>query len=640
MSEQEACAADKTDANTYLKSICDLLTEGKSKFFIPSYQRGYRWTCRQVEDLLNDILEFSEDKQKKSDEKKDLNDYYCLQPLIVKKREHSADKWEVIDGQQRLTTMHIIFSFLKIKEKLPVCIDLEKFEIQYETREQQGCNSADFLKEIHKKSASEAENNVDFLYMLNAYKTIEKWCTEHKINIGDLLNNVKFIWYDVNKDHKEEDSRDVFSRFNMGKIQLTNAELIKALFLQRKNFGDHAETIRRKQLEIAMEWDTIELSLQDDDFWYFLNTKKCETPTRIEFIFDLISNKQENSDKDHSFRCFYDKLKAKSGDNLSKSIREEWMKVRSYHLIFREWFEDDEFYQMIGFMIATKYKISDLIVLHDENKSKANFKEKLKEKIRMDLCSTHLDSSFVDNLKYNDGNDNWIKNILLWFNVKYTSLQYENNKIYRFPFGYYNRENISWSLEHIHAQNSEELKTKKEWECWFKDHYDILNELKNKKIFQSNSDKEEIEKVISEFSKVYNSKTKELNRMSDLNAEQEISHDILDKYSNVKNNTFNLFDIFTDQNLHGIGNLALLDSRSNTKLSDSIFSVKRQKIIDIDKARKSIFIPPCTRYVFMKYFTKYPSQFYYWSKDDTDDYIKAIKITLEASLLADEGENK
>ncbi|WGZ92895.1 MAG: DUF262 domain-containing protein [Candidatus Thiothrix putei] len=613
-------------ANDKLVPVKDLLNK---KFLIPSYQRGYRWTCRQVNDLLDDILEFS---------KNNVDSYYCLQPLIVKEIENGEYQgfWEVIDGQQRLTTIHIIFSYLSFKEKLPVCIDLENFEIRYETREQQGHSSAVFLKEINEKSKPEAENNVDFLHMFYAYNTIEKWCGIYEINVGDLLNNVKFIWYDVNK---EEDSHEVFARFNMGKIQLTNAELIKALFLQQKNFGDHAETIRRKQLEIAMEWDTIELSLQDDDFWYFLNKKKCETPTRIEFIFDLISKKQEKSDKDHSFRYFYGKLKAKNGIQLSKDLHEEWMKVKNYHLVFREWFEDDELYQMVGFLIAAKKcEISDLKIEY-ETKSKVDFKTDLKEKIKNTLELSKPKSDFIDGLSY-DKNKELIKNILLWFNIKHTSLQYENNKIYRFPFGYYNRENISWSLEHIHAQNSEELKTKKEWERWFKDHHGVLKELQEKTNLQSEVDKKEVDKIIHELSNFYDDENEKLNGISELKDEQEISRDIIDQYSKIKDMVFSLFDKCFHHNLHGIGNLALLDSRSNTKLSNSIFIVKRQNIIDIDKAGSRIFVPPCTRYVFMKYFTKYPSQFYYWGKNDADDYIKAIKVTLEASLLADEGKNK
>ena len=61
--------------NIELKSVSELLG---MKFFIPSYQRGYRWTEQQVMDLLNDIWEFS---QKKTSE------FYCLQPLVVKRKD-------------------------------------------------------------------------------------------------------------------------------------------------------------------------------------------------------------------------------------------------------------------------------------------------------------------------------------------------------------------------------------------------------------------------------------------------------------------------------------------------------------------------------------------------------------------------
>ena len=102
-----------------LKSVNELLG---MKFFIPSYQRGYRWTYLQIENLLNDIWEFC----------KGVNgDFYCLQPLVVKEREkdgllakikqaESIEKvknllkkeWTVIDGQQRLTTIYLILKAL------------------------------------------------------------------------------------------------------------------------------------------------------------------------------------------------------------------------------------------------------------------------------------------------------------------------------------------------------------------------------------------------------------------------------------------------------------------------------------------------------------------------------------------------
>ena len=81
-----------------LRSIRDLIN-AKEKFYIPSYQRGYRWTEQQVLDLLNDILEF---RNKNSG-------FYCLQPVVVKKL--SNGYWELLDGQQRLTTLFIILKY-------------------------------------------------------------------------------------------------------------------------------------------------------------------------------------------------------------------------------------------------------------------------------------------------------------------------------------------------------------------------------------------------------------------------------------------------------------------------------------------------------------------------------------------------
>ena len=63
--------------NIGLKSIGELFG---TRFFVPNYQRGYRWTQQQVIDLLNDIKEFNEER----------DGFYCLQPLVVKQREEDT----------------------------------------------------------------------------------------------------------------------------------------------------------------------------------------------------------------------------------------------------------------------------------------------------------------------------------------------------------------------------------------------------------------------------------------------------------------------------------------------------------------------------------------------------------------------
>lgn len=92
-----------SDTVVRLKTIADLQNESV-KFYIDAYQRGYRWTRNEVRDLLDDIREFSQVK------KPDDGAFYCLQPIIVTRKE-DGDGWKVIDGQQRLTTLYLIYSF-------------------------------------------------------------------------------------------------------------------------------------------------------------------------------------------------------------------------------------------------------------------------------------------------------------------------------------------------------------------------------------------------------------------------------------------------------------------------------------------------------------------------------------------------
>ena len=107
-----------------IKSVGDLLG---MKFLIPSYQRGYRWTEKQVKDLLNDVNEFEPRKIPDSDEET----WYCLQPLVVKRidendsrlpKDNKTNWYEVIDGQQRLTTIFIILKLIDKENIFPTII--------------------------------------------------------------------------------------------------------------------------------------------------------------------------------------------------------------------------------------------------------------------------------------------------------------------------------------------------------------------------------------------------------------------------------------------------------------------------------------------------------------------------------------
>ena len=72
------------------------ILEIEGKFWVPDYQRGYRWGTTEVELLLNDIMENREQHGKN----------YYLQPIVVKTID--KDYYELIDGQQRLTTSMLL----------------------------------------------------------------------------------------------------------------------------------------------------------------------------------------------------------------------------------------------------------------------------------------------------------------------------------------------------------------------------------------------------------------------------------------------------------------------------------------------------------------------------------------------------
>ena len=136
-------------------------TLSQRSFFVPSYQRGYRWTPDEVRELLEDIRQFSEQKSR------DPEEFYCLQPLVV--RRLVSGQWEVIDGQQRLTTIYLITRYInemwrgRDKDRM--------LELDYESRER----TKEFLESLAVKADGSVDfndKNIDFAHISKAYQTI------------------------------------------------------------------------------------------------------------------------------------------------------------------------------------------------------------------------------------------------------------------------------------------------------------------------------------------------------------------------------------------------------------------------------------------------------------------------------------
>lgn len=552
----------------------------KEKFYIPSYQRGYRWDEKQVKDLLNDVYEFMNKPNKKDGE------FYCLQPIVILR---NGERCEVIDGQQRLTTIAIIQKYLRGRT----------YCIEYATRE----GSKEYIQNIIENAKEDIDaKNIDYYFMKKAYIVVEEWfeqvMSENEESTLEmdfyvtLGKNCKIIWYEVNDD---ADVESIFTRLNIGKIPLTNAELVKALLLCSSNFDANDEMIHLKKLEIANEWDMVENKLQDDTLWYFINPKINTMPTRIEFIFDSISGKTNRDDDYFTFRYFNDLLQ-------EESIIDVWKnEIKQYFQIVNEWYEDQNLYHLIGYLIISRYdtSIAKLIDTYREKQyKKSEFVDYIKSLIKNSFGNIDLTE-----LQY-ISDSHRIRKVLLLFNVLTTMKM--NNSNSRFPFDSYVKN--EWSLEHIHAQQAEGLNKKELWIAWIDEH------LKSFKSFADDKYKE----IVKELEKI---ERNDLTREEFENLFEKIKAEIEDNYG---------------VDLHSIDNLALLDKDTNSSLSNAFFDVKRSIIIDRD--RNGDFIPVCTRNVFLKYYSKDPSQVHYWSETDRADYLERIQIDLVEYLPSGEDE--
>ena len=287
--------------NNVASLIPKKVSELRNSFFIPDYQRGYRWGRHNVRQLLNDI--------------RDSSNVYYLQPVVVCAHNHRDDDkkeydFDVIDGQQRLTTLFIIYkgleSIYNMMESNPSGFNFLskdqvecRFTLSYQTRN----DSEEFLSTIKDKTLNEAREFADYLYMYHAYQEVYSWFLENKSYIAPIAKSLKervfIIWYEVNAD--EDKARQIFENLNIGKIRLTNAELVKAIFLSQTNSRISDE----EQNVIGQQWDEIERRLHDKVLWSFL-TKKSEEQyaTRIELLFDMVAKKKDK-ERDEFYTFLY-----------------------------------------------------------------------------------------------------------------------------------------------------------------------------------------------------------------------------------------------------------------------------------------------------------------------------------------------
>ena len=645
---QEHKNKEKNGNVLQLKSVQDIC-DGPKNFYIADYQRGYRWGKDEVEALLNDIYEVYK--------KDDSGQKYCLQPLVVtenkecvfsaylekdgvKKQKSKEGCHELLDGQQRLTTIFLIIEIIKqlIEDKrntyriyyeLVRPIDREFIANTIKREKGKGdiikqwfCGKSDFnsnYQDVYRRKTRDYEKG-DFKNPNWQKKELEKY-----LNV--IYTNLVFIWYEVKEDVNEE----LFRKINKGKIELTNAELFKAMLLNDENARTGEE--RRELEQISFEWDKIEQSFHNDEFWFFISNDHSEERTRIDYILEVYARsldkeKNYNIEKErYSFLVVQDNLNKKTCD--FNSIKEVWKEIVSIHDKLYSWYQDNELYHNIGFLVAcegkTRTAASESIVDLYVSKAKADIKKMRQyvlKKIKEEFCQVakkiksgkenestdNIDlKDLIASIDYNNVSKADLRKILLYSNIfpiikvfkkfeeskkkakeaaKKTngdidkSLQKSLNEIFleRFPFKKYYL--IDWDIEHINPREP------------------IKEIEKAIAVFKDEEEKEVYKNAIIDYLTAKDCNGKELEEDA------------------------NLLQICWEKNSpedgkDDIGNLVLLDSSTNRQYHNAIFGYKRSCIIQREKTGK--YVLPQTRKVFLKYDDAKP-ELIEWNENNQKEY--------------------
>lgn len=508
-----------------VKSIAD----EQVSFKIPSYQRGYRWQSKQVFALLDDL-------NRKWGDVASGSEKYLLQPIVLKSH---GDGFIVVDGQQRLTTLKIILDELNVKAWTVEPLNSEEF---------------DLLSEACKE---------------NCARMVRQTMVKEKIRAH--LSDIIFVYYMLDED---EDEHQAFERLNAGKIGLTDAELIRALFIPQDN---------QWAKEVASEWEQIESALHDDTFWYMFNSVEPETSTRIDRLFKIVTRQEQSRIKGSAFWVLESSLKSTGEDHHDCDWW--WNRVMNLFWMLRHCYDNIKLYHYLGwFAHTTDVRFERVYSLYERDR--VNFTKNLQRNILgqdkdgVDLGCNSLymkDDQLGYDFRKSDGgfrylhpyanNDGFpscfldkngiriggvrtsvkeLRSFLLLFNLEI--LNQREKSVVRFPFKTYKDQ--AWEIEHIASHNPD----------------------------STTSQQDDEEKK----------------------------------------------DVLTLEEKNMVFNLALLDKRTNCTYKDKPFNEKRQYIFGRGdkKVQGSPFVPIATREVFSKAYSNDPRSVTGWYKSDATDYMK------------------
>lgn len=587
------------------------------QFIIPFLQRTYRWSPTQAIQLLEDLQEFTNPENTKM--------RYCMQPLAVCK---NGESWELLDGQQRLTTFlmihRVLFGWTGI-ESAPY------IQLYAKEKEAQTSELSYFLMESNLQDDSIITTNQDIYNMTRVRREIKKWLDrENNMECKERLKNLflpggkdlLFLWYEV----PYESRHKTFKSLNTGKIALTNADLVKALLLSENSIG-----INDKAL-VASQFREMELALEDNRFWYSICPYDSDsTHPRIDFLFNLVAQVSpatywENDDSARmSFDYFY---------SNKNNLQNEWEKVRDTFVRLRDLANSPKSYHYMSYLVyhssshsrkqqrqQQRYKdkawaVSEALELYRQH-GFTNSINMMRELIKNKLSLKGELPDYNDKIKCRrvfvlHNIESLLKRIE---SLENASLDIRSMDI-TFPFELLYSQN--WDIEHIASRTDNDLTNTKDRQDWidgFKSDYTELLPSLNGKI------------------KAY------LNAQSQKDKDATFN-DLYKEAIEAIENQIRTRGIEPIKDKDDISNLVLLDEHTNRSYHNSLMPRKRRIILfaaDDGLKEENIsvaYILPCTLKVFQKSYNRDIKNLtsMEWILPDAEAYRKDIEDKLKYYL--------
>lgn len=566
-------------------------------FIIPYLQRAYKWKEKQAKQMLEDFSEFL--KQEKT--------YYCMQPLAVVKTEDN--KYELLDGQQRLTTLLILWRILFEDNKentfYPYIFEYERDSSESNTL----LNRYSFITESDEIKKGE-HRNIDEYYMSKVYGAIKQYFINNSDNQKEdfkkLLKgegkHILFLWYEVN----EEEKHTTFANLNSGKIELTCSELIKAILLSDDNKESSDNNGLPDKSLVAAQYAEMEEAFNDDRLWYMLQTDEpLYNGSRMDLLFNMVLNISQKTYEADPKSAFYEVYTEKKVD-LSKF----WKDCRAYFVRIMDLYKNPYTYHYIGYLtyIEDNNKIDDWVKAYKELGLKGCI-EQMKSKVRGSISG--LDD--LEKITYSNTSKTTLRKIFILHNIQTILIHYEAIKTanlgLRFSYEQFPFELLysqKWDIEHIASLTDNPLTKQKDREDW-------------------------IASAKADYPEIF-AQRPELNNEIDLFEKDSKT----EKFTHIYNEIVGSAESNSPQNKDGLGNLVLLDRHTNRSYHNSLYKRKRKIILaasNIDNQNKEYqvtYIPRCTLNVFLKtYNTGLDVKLGEWTQDDYDKYLGDLKEKLE-----------